>query len=150
MIPFDPPSDGQITKLLTDVGAALRKSRRIPRVHLQEVLEIEMNNLTEEVARTICRSIEKRSWVTRRVRVDRSFEPSQIREVIGWRGDVEAKALPGIPLGTEDEVEVVFFNSLYLLGGGDNLPREYALRGLRFADFHSHRRGEYCRARLCR
>lgn len=130
---MQPMTDGQIDNLVDKFRAAVRKHRNEFRSEtVQQVLGVE--NLGMELLAPFRKRVEATSnLIVRHVSVNRNRIPQETLNATGRKQYVDGAVLNVMPQGEDTDMGVFFFN-LGRFVSGEELEKEYDLRGLKPAD----------------
>lgn len=131
--PSGPVTEGQIGKLNQNIAAKLLKNKKeLPSDIFQQVLGDD--TLLDEIYASIRKRVEARSnFITRVVTVNRKRSAKEALKATGRNHYVTDSVVAKMPNGTDEEVEVIFFNLGRFVSDND-LDKEYELRGLKPVD----------------
>lgn len=134
--PSGPVTEGQIGKLNQNIAAKLLKNKKeLPSDIFQQILGEDA--LIDEIYTSIRKHVEVRSnLIIRVVKVDRNRTPQEALKATGRKQYVTDSVVAEMPHGEGEETEVIFFKIGRRING-DDLDKEYELRGLVAADPYS-------------
>lgn len=129
-------TNGQIGQINDRLATKLRESG-LPSEAVQRVLKMPGNAAIDELVAVFCKHVEAQSSIIiRHVRVARLRTPRQVLDATGRKQYINRGVVDAMLKDGRDEDDVFFFRpdeSAYKNGliGGDDLAKEYELRGLK-------------------